>query len=98
MARDQSPHMLASVFQSAGYRTGLYTSPHLLDFRERIRVNGKMIPEAEVVRWVADFLKRNREAKIAPSFFELTAEMAFDYFADEKVDIAIIEVGLGRTA
>jgi dihydrofolate synthase/folylpolyglutamate synthase len=88
-------HMLASVFQSAGYCTGLYTSPHLLDFRERIRVNGKMIPKAEVVRWVADFLKRNREAKIAPSFFELTAEMAFDYFAAEKVDIAIIEVGLG---
>lgn len=86
-------HMLAAVFQSAGYRTGLYTSPHLRDFRERIRINGDMIPQDDVV----DFVERIRPAmeKIEPSFFEITVAMAFDHFVKRKVDIAIIETGLG---
>ncbi len=86
-------HMLAAVFQQAGYKTGLYTSPHLLDFRERIRINGQMVDEA----FVLDFINRMRPhiEKINPSFFEITVAMAFDYFARLKVDIAIIEVGLG---
>lgn len=86
-------HMTASVLQEAGYRTGLYTSPHLKDFRERIKINGNMIPEAEVV----SFVSRNREIidKIKPSFFEMTVAMAFDHFAHEKVDVAVIETGLG---
>ena len=88
-------HMLAAVFQSAGYKTGLYTSPHLKDFRERIRIDGKMIPEDEVVRWVESYKTNNELWKIEPSFFELTVAMAFDYFANEKVEIAIVEVGLG---
>lgn len=88
-------HMLAAVLQAAGYRCGLYTSPHLKDFRERIRLNGKMIPRAEVVRWVEVFRIRNQAAAIDPSFFELTAAMAFDFFARKKVDIAVIETGLG---
>ncbi len=88
-------HMLAAVFQSAGYKTGLYTSPHLKDFRERIRINGKMMPEQEVIRWVEDYKTNNELWKTEPSFFELTVAMAFDYFATEKVDIAIVEVGLG---
>jgi dihydrofolate synthase / folylpolyglutamate synthase len=88
-------HMLAAVMQSAGYRTGLYTSPHLKDFRERIRVNGEMVDEDFVAEWTEDFRQRNRAAGIQPSFFELTAIMAFDYFAREKVDIAVIETGLG---
>ncbi len=88
-------HMLAAVLQSAGYRTGLYTSPHLKDFRERIRINGMMIPRFEVIRWLNRFLKLNRKARLEPSFFELTMAMAFDYFAREKVDAAVIEVGLG---
>ena len=86
-------HMLASVFQSAGYKTGLYTSPHLKDFRERIRINGQVIPEENVVNFIEknqNFLAHNRL-----SFFEMTVGMAFDYFAKEKVDIAIIEVGMG---
>lgn len=88
-------HMLASVMQTAGYKTGLYTSPHLKDFRERIRINGKMISQNEVVKWVKDFRLKNELWKIEPSFFELTVAMAFDYFAQQNVDIAIIEVGLG---
>jgi len=88
-------HMLAAIFQEAGYKTGLYTSPHLKDFRERIRINGNMISEEAVVQFVDVFLKKNKVAKIAPSFFELTMSMAFDYFRNEKVDIAIVEVGLG---
>ncbi|MFW5822023.1 MAG: bifunctional folylpolyglutamate synthase/dihydrofolate synthase [Tangfeifania sp.] len=88
-------HMLAAVFQSAGYKTGLYTSPHLKDFRERIRIDGKMIPEHEVAGWVEKYKANNELWKIMPSFFELTVAMAFDYFAKEKVDIAIVEVGLG---
>lgn len=86
-------HMLASVLASSGYHTGLYTSPHLVDFRERIKVNGKMIPKQTVV----DFVDKINEdiTTIHPSFFEITVAMAFDYFALEKVDIAIIETGLG---
>ena len=86
-------HMLASIFQEAGYKTGLYTSPHLRDFRERIRINGEMIPEENVV----DFIERNKEKfeKMELSFFEMTVGMAFDYFSNEKVDIAIVEVGMG---
>jgi dihydrofolate synthase/folylpolyglutamate synthase len=86
-------HMLAAIFQSAGYNTGLFTSPHLVDFRERIRINGRMIPKSFVTRWVSGFRKDN--PVFEPSFFELTAEMAFDYFADRVVDIAVIETGLG---
>lgn len=88
-------HMLASVLQSAGYRTGLFTSPHLKDFRERIRINGEMVPENFVAAWTENFRMRNLTEGINPSFFELTAAMAFDYFARENVDIAVIEVGLG---
>ena len=88
-------HMLAAILQKAGYRTGLYTSPHLKDFRERIRIDGEMIAESYISRWVADFITINEREKLEPSFFELTVAMAFDYFADEKVDIAVIETGLG---
>jgi dihydrofolate synthase/folylpolyglutamate synthase len=86
-------HMLASVLQTAGYKTGLYTSPHLKDFRERIKINGEMITEYEVV----DFVEKNKNIIdiIKPSFFEMTVAMAFEYFAEKKVDIAVIEVGLG---
>jgi|LSQX01.1.fsa_nt_gb dihydrofolate synthase/folylpolyglutamate synthase len=86
-------HMLASVLQEAGLRTGLYTSPHLRDFRERIRVNGEMIPEDEVI----GFVEKHRDIinKTSPSFFELTVAMAFYYFDQANVDIAVIETGLG---
>lgn len=86
-------HMLASILQEAGYKTGLYTSPHLKDFRERIKVNGEMVPE----QYVIDFVGQNQDlfAKLKPSFFEMTVAMAFQYFADAEVDIAVIEVGLG---
>ncbi len=86
-------HMLASVFMEAGLKTGLYTSPHLLDFRERMSINGKMIPKNKVIF----FVERNRKKieEMQPSFFEITVLLAFDYFAKEKVDIAIIETGLG---
>ncbi|MDN4753404.1 folylpolyglutamate synthase/dihydrofolate synthase family protein [Porphyromonadaceae bacterium W3.11] len=86
--------MLAAILASAGYKVGLFTSPHLIDFRERIRVNGEMIPESEVVRFVENILPKIPE-DLKPSFFELTTAMAFDYFAREKVDIAVIEVGMG---
>jgi len=88
-------HMLAAVLQSAGYKTGLYTSPHLKDFRERIKINGEMISEDDVIKWVEKYPIKNNLWEMEPSFFELTAAMAFDYFAKMKVDIAIIEVGLG---
>lgn len=88
-------HMLAAVLQSAGYKTGLYTSPHLIDFRERIKINGEMISEEEVVQWVEDYPVKYNLWDLEPSFFELTATMAFDYFEKKEVDIAIIEVGLG---
>lgn len=86
-------HSLAAILQSAGYKVGLYTSPHLVDFRERIRVNGKMISKSAVV----DFVNRYRAGDFGldPSFFELTMVMAFEYFAREAVDVAVIEVGLG---
>jgi len=86
-------HMLAAILQTAGYKTGLYTSPHLLDFRERIRINGEMIPQQEVVEFVKSQKKTIEE--IEPSFFEVTVAMAFQYLAEQHVDIAIIEVGLG---
>ena len=91
--KGSTAHMLASVLQEAGFRTGLYTSPHLKDFRERIKINGKMISKNEVT----DFVKKNKIVfeKIKMSFFEYTVAMAFDYFAKSKVDIAIIEAGLG---
>ncbi len=88
-------HMLASVLQEAGYKTGLYTSPHLVDFRERIRINGKMIPEEEVVSFVERFIGMNTHAGLEPSFFELTVAMAFDHFKNNGVDVAVIEAGLG---
>ncbi|MDP4262944.1 MAG: folylpolyglutamate synthase/dihydrofolate synthase family protein [Bacteroidota bacterium] len=86
-------HMLAAIFQTAGYKTGLYTSPHLKDFRERIRVDGVMINE----EFVVDFTEKIKPliAEIEPSFFEITVAMAFDYFKKKNVDIAIIETGLG---
>ncbi len=86
-------HMLAAIFQTAGYKTGLYTSPHLQEFRERIRINGQPISE----QYVIDFTERMQAhiPVIEPSFFELTVAMAFSYFAAEQVDIAIIETGLG---
>ena len=86
-------HMIASVLQEAGYKTGLYTSPHLKDFRERIKVNGAMIPEEEVVAFVEKH--RGIIESIKPSFFEMTVAMAFNYFSECKVDVAVIEVGLG---
>ncbi len=86
-------HMTAAVLQAAGYRTGLFTSPHLKDFRERIRVNGEMIPEEAVVSFVNDH--RELIDRIRPSFFEITTALAFDFFAREGVDIAVIETGMG---
>ena len=86
-------HTLAAVLQKCGYKVGLYTSPHLVDFRERIRVNGEMISEDYVV----DFVEQERSffEPLSPSFFEVTTAMAFKFFADKQVDIAVIEVGLG---
>lgn len=91
--KGSTSHTLAAVLAEAGYKVGLYTSPHLVDFRERIRINGAKIPQ----KYVVDFVAENRHffEPIHPSFFELTMTMAFKYFADQKVDIAIIEVGLG---
>lgn len=86
-------HLLASVLQEAGYKTALYTSPHLKDFRERIRINGKMISEAAVMDFIAKYREKFDEMQL--SFFEMTVGMAFDYFAKEKVDIAIVETGMG---
>ena len=91
--KGSTSHMLAAILQTAGYKTGLYTSPHLKDFRERIRINGQMISEQTVI----DFVEAHTTDfdEIRPSFFEMTVALAFDVFAKEKVDIAIIEVGLG---
>lgn len=91
--KGSTSHMLAAVLQTAGYKTGLYTSPHLRDFRERIRFNGAMIPEQEVVDFVTQY--RADFETIQPSFFEMTVGLAFDHFAKAGVDIAVIEVGLG---
>jgi dihydrofolate synthase/folylpolyglutamate synthase len=91
--KGSTSHMLAAILQQAGYKTGLYTSPHLKDFRERIRINGKMAPKA----FVTAFVKQQQKVieRVQPSFFEVTVAMAFSYFAIEAVDVAIIEVGLG---
>lgn len=86
-------NLLASVLQEAGYKVGLFTSPHLKDFRERIRVNGQMISQEDVCRFTESYIEAKLE--VQPSFFELTTMMAFQYFAQQQVDIAIIEVGLG---
>ena len=91
--KGSTSHMLAAVLQEAGYKTGLYTSPHLIDFRERIRINGEMINESYVVEFTEEIKPLIEE--INPSFFEVTVAMAFSYFAQNSVDIAIIEVGLG---
>lgn len=86
-------HMLSAVLQKAGYKVGLYTSPHLIDFRERIKVNGEMMPKKEVVQWV----ERHRTflEDLKPSFFEMTVAMAFDFFSRSGIDVAVIEVGMG---
>ena len=91
--KGSSSHMIAAILQQAGYKTGLYTSPHLVDFRERIKINGKMIPK----NYITDFVEKYKESfeQIEPSFFEWTVGLAFDYFAKEEVDVAVIEVGLG---
>jgi dihydrofolate synthase/folylpolyglutamate synthase len=91
--KGSSSHFIASIFQEAGYKTGLFTSPHLKDFRERIRINGKPISKQRVVR----FVEENKELfeTLKPSFFEMNVALAFSYFAQQKVDIAIIETGLG---
>lgn len=86
-------HTLASVLQTAGLKVGLYTSPHLRDFRERIKINGELIPEESVINFVENHKAKFEE--LTPSFFEMTVAMAFEFFAIEKVDIAIVEVGLG---
>ena len=86
-------HLLSSFYQEMGRKVGLYTSPHLIDFRERIKINGEMIPEEAVVRFFEKFQPQFQ--KLEPSFFEMTTALAFYYFAEEKVDVAIIEVGLG---
>ena len=91
--KGSTSHLLAAVLQSAGYRVGLYTSPHLKDFRERIRIDGKQIPKRRVSLFVQKHKKLIEEIK--PSFFEITTSMAFNYFAEESVDIAVVEVGLG---
>ncbi len=86
-------HSLASVLQTSGLKVGLYTSPHLKDFRERIKINGQCIPETDVISFIAE--NKTIIEDIQPSFFEMTVAMAFDYFSKSKVDIAVIEVGLG---
>ena len=94
--KGSTSHLIAAVLQAAGYKVGLYTSPHLVDFRERIRINGQPIPQQEVV----DFVEKIRNpqspiSRINPSFFEITMALAFDYFAKQQVDISVVEVGLG---
>ena len=91
--KGSTSHIIAGILQAHGFRVGMYTSPHYRDFRERIKINGKFIPK----KYVIDFVKQHHTAfaEIQPSFFEWTVGLAFDYFAAQKVDIAIIEVGLG---
>ncbi len=91
--KGSTSHMIAAVLQKAGYKVGLYTSPHLLDFRERIKINGKMIAK----EYIVDFVEQHKTKfeEIEPSFFEWTVGLAFDYFANKEVDVAVIEVGLG---
>lgn len=93
--KGSTSHILAATFQQAGYKTGLYTSPHLIDIRERIRIDGKPITEAQLTAFINDHTELITE--IRPSYFELNVAMAFQVFADEAVDIAIIETGLGGT-
>jgi dihydrofolate synthase/folylpolyglutamate synthase len=91
--KGSTSHLIAAALQAEGYRVGLFTSPHLVDFRERIRINGQMIPQEDVV----GFVDTNRSflEEVRPSFFETTMALAFAYFAQQQVDIAVIEVGLG---
>ncbi len=91
--KGSSSHYLASILQEAGYKTGLYTSPHLKSFTERIRINGKEVEAA----FVTEFVNRHKSFidELQPSFFEITVGMAFEYFVREQVDIAVIEVGMG---
>ncbi len=91
--KGSTSHMLAAILQTAGYKTGLYTSPHLKDFRERIRINGTMIPEQEVIAFVQKYSQEFES--IEPSFFEWCVALCFHYFANQKIDIAVIETGLG---
>jgi len=91
--KGSTSHMLASILQEAGYKVGLYTSPHLKDFRERVKINGEMISEEDVISFVQKY--RSDFEKMNLSFFEWTVGLAFDYFANEHVDIAIVETGLG---
>ena len=91
--KGSTSHMLASIFQASGKKVGLYTSPHYVDFRERIRINGKMISEKAVIRFVES--NRDKWSAFQPSFFEITVAMAFDHFRNNKVDMAVIETGLG---
>ena len=93
MGKGSTSHMIASVLQSAGYKVGLYTSPHLRSFKERIRVNGEEVSAS----FITHFVNNNKESieEISPSFFEITVVMAFEYFAQEQVDFAVIETGLG---
>lgn len=93
--KGSTSHLIASVLQQNGYKTALYTSPHLVDFRERIRINGKMIPKEDVVKFVDTWRENANEYSDRPSFFELTMMMAFDWFSKENVDFAVIEVGMG---
>lgn len=92
--KGSTAHLLASCLQKCGYRVGLFTSPHLVDFRERIRVNGRMVSRNFVMQWVDDYRKKNIDGMM-PTFFELVSTMAFDYFAWRNVNVAIIETGLG---
>ena len=91
--KGSTSHMLSAVLQQAGYKAGLYTSPHLVDFRERIRINGRPVSR----EWVIQFVEENRQLieEVKPSFFEITVAMAFKAFAEEQVDIAVVETGLG---
>ena len=92
--KGSTAHLLASCLQRCGYRVGLFTSPHLVDFRERIRVNGRKISRSYVMQWVSEYQKKDLDG-LQPSFFELTSTMAFDYFAWRNVNVAVIETGLG---
>ncbi|MBR4432788.1 MAG: bifunctional folylpolyglutamate synthase/dihydrofolate synthase [Paludibacteraceae bacterium] len=94
--KGSTSHLIAAVLQAAGYKVGLYTSPHLVDFRERIRINGQMIPEERVVAFVEQIKNpKSKNNNLQSSFFELTTALAFSYFAEQQVDIAVVEVGLG---
>lgn len=91
--KGSTSHMLASILQDAGLKVGLYTSPHLRDFRERIKVDGEEVSEAYVVSFVEQH--KALFERIQPSFFEMTVALAFKYFADEQIDVAVVEVGMG---